>query len=431
MGPESFEERVSKKFEGKTVKAPKNIWSGVEGNLNTELIFSIKSTQAKYKWSAVAAVFIAINSLAFHFLPAFDVENTSEEVTTSSSYNALLSSNTDFSRFNTYQSTGFNSPTIMLYPVVIEKKSETVQPTYAEPNDNQLAIEIVEVDGKRTIPTIADVEIDIYPYHQGIFIPSRSTNVSQSSKKKIWAGIEAGAGNFNSSIGGSNALGNVNTQNLAAAVGTDAFVNPTTVVNPQLDNGVATTLGLDFGMKLGQRWSIESGVSYTNVDSRGSASINVLDIYTLDNGDFIGIVDELNDGTLPGSRETSLEIQESYDHEVDLENSIQFTSIPLKAGYFIMDRKMSLRVNAGLSANYFMGSSTNDPNQGIIRSTQNDLFNTWSFDGIGGLELGYSIYDRFNFTIEPNYRYAITPMSNTTVSPSRFIVQTGLRYTLE
>ena len=95
-----------------------------------------------------------------------------------------------------------------------------------------------------------------------------------------------------------------------------------------------------------------------------------------------------------------------------------------------MDRRMSLRLNVGLAANYFMSSQIQGESN-VLNGSINDSFNSWSFDGLGGVEIGYSVFDRFDITLEPNYRQSITPLTDTDATTSRFLVQTGLRYKIQ
>ena len=180
-------------------------------------------------------------------------------------------------------------------------------------------------------------------------------------------------------------------------------------------------------MRLGEKWTLETGIAYTNVDSRGDATINVLDIYTVDNSEFFGPQSEPGLPLSSSSRETSFEVQDSYDYDVDLRSNLRFTSLPVKAGYYLVDRKMSLRLNVGLAANYFIGSQVTAQNE-VLNGSIDESFNAWSFDGLGGFEIGYAIFDNFDVTFEPNYRQSITPLTDSNASESRFLVQTGLKY---
>ncbi len=429
----SFEDSIKNSFDKKEVKAPAQVWSKVESSLNADLVSSYQSSQFFHKWVSAAAILIAFISLAFQYQPNYGT-NTSQEYT-GETYNGLLADQSNYLNSLSFSYTAPQFNRVLTYPVVIEKGRDDVAdelPIFVEePNEGLYSqahsLALVKNDIQK-----AEVTNDIYPYHQGAtYVKSKGR--SREDNTKVWAGIEAGAGNFNTSLTGPSVFtGSIDQSSLASALGSEGFINPTANVNPDMDPGLATSIGLDFGMRLGNKWTLETGLAYTSVDSRGDASINVLDIYTIDNSDFTGTLNGDSELALPAtaSRQSTLEVQDSYDYDLDVRSNFRFTSIPMKAGYFVMDRKMSLRLNVGLAANYFVGSQLSGSGD-VINGSANDLFNTWSFDGLGGLELGYSILDRFDVTLEPNYRQAITPLSESSNSSSRFIVQTGLRYKIQ
>ncbi len=429
MGPGKFEDSIREKFEGQTKKAPEGIWSTIDNGLNAELVSMYASQQMMYKWVSVAAVFIAVLLLGVVYSPSFSETNTED----SAVYNALLSQDINYNNYYSTYITGhpsldlsfekvdpkssYNEPGVWL----VDESESTARPTF----------EIKSLEHKKP-ELYASVEAkDIYRYYQ---VGSSGLPIKRSkeaSATKVWAGVEAGAGTFNSNFNESGAVANsLNPSALASAIGSGSFVNPTTNITEDMDQGIATTIGVDFGVQLGKKWTLESGLAYTSMDNNGTASINVLDVYTIDNSEFIDRSGPVDGPTL-SSRETTIEVRENFDHEVELNNNIQVASIPLKAGYFVVNKKFSLRLNAGLAANYLVDGSISDPSRQIVNSNDLGLYNDWSFDGVGGLELGYSIFNKFNFTIEPNYRHSITPMSSAINAPSRFVLQTGLRYTLK
>ncbi|WP_420318376.1 hypothetical protein [Ekhidna sp.] len=427
MGPESFENSIQKKFENQTLKAPKGVWENIENSLNADFVAAYASQHSMYKWMSVAAVFIAVLLLGVLVSP-FNTKKASstEELQT---YNALLADDWDYGNF--YQP--FVSHELITFTFTpVGNPSDIVGEQKEAPIKTLDFKDVLVLDYKKSNLEQAKVESEIYPYYfAGVGYSKR--NGSANNDSKLWAGIEAGAGNFNSDFSGSGVLSNsLKPSGLASAIGSGNFVNPTTNIQQDMEEGIATSIAVDFGMSLGKRWTLESGVAYTNMSNRGSASINVLDVYTIDNSDLINDNGGIDDGSQQGinSREATIEIEENYDHEIALNNNVQFASIPLKAGFFVLDKKLSLRLNAGLSANYLVGSNLSDPTKQILNSDELNLYNDWSFDGIGGFEVGYSLSNSFDLTIEPNYRHSITPISNSVNSPSRFLVQTGFRYTL-
>lgn len=428
-----FEYNVKRKFEGQTIKAPQGIWEEVENSLNAELLTIYASQNLMYKWVSVAAVLIAVVLLGVLYFPSTLLQSKQKEI---ASYNALLSSDIDFDSYYIHSFNGLSGKDLSFSATdqskIVSEKT-LIDPSNNPSNEVILYDEMDKVKGKRPELSLVDVSKDIYRYRSSSGIQRRSD--IEKSQRKVWAGLEAGAGNFNADFDNVGALTNsLNPAGLASALGSGNFINPTTNVSQNMDEAIATTIGFDFGVQIGRNWTLESGVAYTSVENSGTASINVLDVYTIDNTNFI----ENNNGSdgsfvTPGSsaREATIEVRENYDHQVPINNSVQFASIPIKAGYFLVNDKFSLRLNAGLSANYLVEGNISDPSRQIVNSDELNLYNDWSFDGISGLEFGYSIFNKFDLTIEPNYRHSITPISNSSNSPSRFLVQTGLRYTLK
>ncbi|SNT25890.1 Outer membrane protein beta-barrel domain-containing protein [Ekhidna lutea] len=428
MGPESFENNIQKKFENQTTKAPVGTWANIESSLNAQLVATYASQHSMYKWLSVAAVFIAVLMTGALLYPS---NSETQQANNEGVYNALLSSDFDYNSYYSHSNSGISAGDLSFTGIA---PLDNVQDD-AEDSSGEMIIntrsEVFFVNSRRPSLEAENTTPEIHRYYLvGNFSRSRK---AQSDDQKVWAGLEAGAGTFNADFAGSGALASsLNPSGLASAIGSGSFVNPTTSIDQKMSEGVATTLGVGFGMQLSDKWTLESGVAYTSMDNRGSASINVLDVYTIDNNDFINDNTGIEDGSVVGAnaREATIEVEKIYDHKVKIRNSVQFASIPLKAGYFVLDRKFSLRVNAGLSANYLVESKLSDPSKQILNGNKLNLYNEWSFDGIGGLELGYSIFNNVDLTLEPNYRHSITPISNSVNSPSRFVVQTGFRYTL-
>ncbi len=433
MGRETFEDIIRDKFEGQTAKAPKSSWKSIKNSMNADLVDVYESRQSFYKWLSVAALFIAVLLLGVLLTTPFEFnsvknESNASEINEGSFYNALLSNDLNY---NDYYKVEFKDELSEELNFSIMSKTSEKEPTF----DYQMQeYDLVELDGKRPHPSLAETQISVYEYYTlGAFF---SKETKQSTKSKLWAGIEAGAGTFENSLSGSSLSSSLNPAGLANAIGSGNFVNPTTNISQDMEQALTQSIAIDLGVQLGKKWTIESGISYTNFDNNGIASISVLDVFTIDNSNFEGgnLISVDGDEVInpsTSSREATIEIERNYDHEVELNNSIQFASIPLKAGYFLVDKKFSLRLNAGLTANYLVQGSISDPTSQIVNSDNLGIYNDWSFDGIGGMELGYTIFDKFDFTVEPNYRYAITPLSNASNLASRFAIQTGLRYTLK
>ena len=437
MGRETFEDKVRNKFEGQTRKAPGSLWNQIEHSLNADLVETYQSQQSFYKWLSIAALLIATLLLGVLLALPFDLQ-TNEEISDASTsdgdvfYNALLSKNLNYNNYYKAYFSGDLDRDLSFSTIDHTSKTSPDQVTVIE---EDTAYDILQLSGKRPSPKLANTHSEVYQYYTlGSFFSKKKEKTL--NKSKLWAGVEAGAGTFENDLNSTTLSNSLNPAGLANAIGSGNFVNPTTNISQEMGQALATSVALDLGVQLGERWTLESGIAYTNFSNNGTAAINVLDVFTIENTNFEsgGLVSvEDDDFVNPSisSREATLEVERSFDHEVELNNRLQFASIPLKAGYFVVDKKFKLRLNAGLSANYLVDGNISDPTDQIVNSDELGIYNDWSFDGVGGMELGYSIFKQFDLTIEPNYRHAITPLSSATNDVSRFALLTGLRYTIK
>ncbi len=426
MGRGKFEREINNKLsKGGTIKAPSRVWTGIEAELNSSLLVEYSARNKRYKWLAVAAVLIAFCSIGSQLFIQFKTD----QIISTENYNVLLSGKYDLKTPNTPQTQNSYLPTFI--PIIMKVKKESItkdqvfekRAPVSTPH-SRVAL-IPNIERKHISYTEPKLDASIYNYHQTIQFSGKSRKSSNDGG--IWAGIEAGAGNF-TTLNTPTILSGIDQLGLARAVGLDGFTNPNTRVNPELNNGLATTASVDVGMKLGNKWTLETGVSYTNVEFTGNASVEIVDTQTLNL--FTSIPLEGDQGT--ASRETKVTIQKNYDYDLEVSNITRFTSIPVQAGYYLLNNnsKMSLRLNLGFAVNYFMASSLTD-NLGIVNTSLSDSFNQWSFDGLGGVEIGYSIFDNFNLVLAQNYRQAITPLAEDMPNRGRFVVQTGLQYILK
>ena len=430
MDQESFERSIKSKFENNQVATPKSVWSGVNNSLNEEAIIGFKSSQNKFRWIAGAATFLAF----FSFVLNFGYQNN-DELSVSDNFNALLPSSPDHFRFPEPEvgiADRDDNKTTWSRILFIQPDKPNAKKNFNEAmvqkKDTNTSFEIPKINRLTPFVDRVPVSTEIDPYYVAQHrYENKDKNKNEFSGTSFWAGVEAGAGNFNPDFSGSDPISTtIDFATIADNLGQNEFINPRSSASQNdMGDGIVTSVGIDFGLKMGRRWTLESGVQYASVDNRSSASLSIVDARTIRSNDIPAVP------SLAGETTRKTELEARFEHTVNLENNLRFTSIPLKAGYFLMDRKVSLRLNAGIAANYFLGSSLSDPTGQLLGSSQVNTYNDWSFDGLTGFELGYSIVNNVNLTMEPTYRQSITPLSSSLNTGSGFMIQTGVRYTIK
>ena len=426
MRRKSFEELIKAKFAEGEVKTTDAIWREINTALNREAVKNYRTSLTRYKWVAAASILIAVLSFAANF--DFPRKNTDK---ISSNYNALMPSSPGHFRFF--------EPSTSVHPPSYQSMIPGGMPfTYIDSNYfsgrtttsgtpqklteyfEQTPIAIQPLN--KIIPEIQtalvpEEKIDEYRMPQNKIALARD-----NTKGRFWASIEAGHGNFDLEFKGAEPIyAQPNFETIASSLEKDDFINPSsTITQSGMNEGTLRSFGMDFGVKVGGKWTLESGMQFASISSSGMASVSITDVYSIDN--------PLLEGTKKSSIAARIHVKENIERQVNFDNTTTFTTVPIKAGYFLVDKKLSLRLNAGLNANYFLDNRIDDPSGQFQSSNKRSSYAAWSFDGLGGLELGYNVISHLNFTLEPNYIQSITPLSSNLTGRSGLLIHTGLRY---
>ena len=200
-----------------------------------------------------------------------------------------------------------------------------------------------------------------------------------------------------------------------------------------MKSGTTNSLGLNFGMKVADKWTIESGIFYTQ---SGAVSQTNLVVESPNIVEPIAASTEAKGVTNLNSLVANDEVVEYAYRDVSLNNQFQFASLPLKAGYLLIDGQLSIIINAGFSTDLYLGNKLIDQESVVanvsIGPGSGSPYRQVSFAGLGGLQLGYNFFDNFEITVEPYLRQPITTLTKSSsafnASPSSLGINTGVKY---
>ena len=188
MDRESFESLIKEKMDAGGIKPPKSVWTGIVSSLSDNTIINLQSSHEKFKWIAVASVFVAVFSFALNW----DPQLRGDQINQSISFNALLPSTSEHFRFFDSE----NYPTeprehTYLWSNILFLKDETkLESDQIETDqllDDHFAIESHIYEIERLTPVVKQVAVDnhISPYYvRQARIINRKTKKSSS----FWAG---------------------------------------------------------------------------------------------------------------------------------------------------------------------------------------------------------------------------------------------------
>ena len=274
---------------------------------------------------------------------------------------------------------------------------------------------------KRTIASV----LSFYP---------RSFLKEKSIKKKphSWAGLKIGGSSFNPNYEMINAgdmlsAGGLNPGFLRDQGGTVTSLNENMLV------GINRKIEVNLGMTIKERFVLEGGLQYVQTELVQQSNFMVETIsypMSMPAQNPSAVAENTNKGV-----QKTQEI--AYTNtETELENRIDFASVPLRAGFIFLDQRLSLRVNAGLVTNFYLGNihrSLDDPTPlAEFTTSDNSLYRNISFSGQTGVSLGYRLLQNIDVTFEPNYTQSFQSITRSYMGfssvPNGFGVMAGVRY---
>jgi hypothetical protein len=115
-------------------------------------------------------------------------------------------------------------------------------------------------------------------------------------------------------------------------------------------------------------------------------------------------------------------------------NSVnEYISVPVQAGYLLVDRKIGLQLNSGLSTDFFMQNTLTDKSgqmASFSSSAGNDSpYRLISWSGLVGTELSYKIATHYRVSIAPGLRYSLNSvLKSDAVSTNPLVWDVGFRF---
>lgn len=447
-----FEREWREAFDGVEQAPPRIVWSDIDRTLAHEKALIYKKKSIYYRWAA-AAIFLLATSIGLlqltgsqngvmKTIAGIDIDNPQQIVSVLDlqlpervgsfkggdaeppKQNIFLASSQDGKR---------NDSKLLSSIPQEEKNGEEIQ--LAGFGD----IAILELDGIDPQLNISESELVDHLYKR----PSTYMIYSEKQKPsslddKYWAGVDFSSGsfdpNYQSSAGSlvDESL-SFNTATQFSAFNTESLDSGSPTVRESMQSGQSLSFGFNMGMQLSSRWSLQSGFQYMKAHATNTTNVVVASNALIDP---IAVTSQIKNVSQVRQVLQAEEIVEYNYQDVDFNNEFQFATIPVNAGYKLIDSRFSVEVKAGLAANLYLGNKLTDPDNQIADVTigpgRNSPYKEVSFIGLAGLQFGYEFINRFNFIIEPNYRRSLDNMTKSgsefVAAPSGFGLQTGIRY---
>lgn len=245
------------------------------------------------------------------------------------------------------------------------------------------------------------------------------SNINTAKKddfKGLWAGVGMSAGSFNSGSS-SDASMAMSEGFLNSDVGS---VSDAPSIDPDASNGNAYSFGLSVGTQISKRIVLMSGLSYVQQSTTSNSNIVAL------NTTGYSAVDRSN--------ALSSEASYAYTDAYKISNTYELLSVPVQAGYILLDRKFNILLLSGVYNDIFLRQKISDESgrASSVENTGSDSgYSIYSLSGLIGSEFSYDIGQNYSLSLQPQLRQTLSSFTPEGSKPTFFEVGFKFKYIIK
>lgn len=439
-----FEDAWHKAFANAEQVPSENVWAGLEGSLNKTETGAMKHRVVFYQRLAAASVLFALllgGFSAYYFSGSTNRQkmNLAQEgpTTTSDSNEAkdksAASSETGSEKI--LDEAGPRSP-MPDYPKEILKENPANNSSplavnlFNQSGENAIAKEVIK---DLTINQSAKEQLPLRDYPSLLsMVPSPSAKLKggmrevaivrklpampsafmdskkdKRAKENIWASMGASAGNYSAPSQSLSPVSSAKATHLAIA----AAQNTSSAFSTASTKGTVFSVGMNVGKRISKRWLVLGGVAYMSQSTGYTSNFAAVDA---NNNLTASVAEYANRASF-----SSLVIASPY----QINSVNELISVPLQAGYLLIDRRIGLQLNSGVATDFFVQNTIKDESGQLASyssgASDSSPYRTVSWAGLMGTELSYRIATRYRVSLAPGLRYSFNSVLKPDASPSR------------
>jgi hypothetical protein len=242
--------------------------------------------------------------------------------------------------------------------------------------------------------------------------------------EKLWTSVGFAAGSFNninssvSNSGGSLMMADARSSAVSKVADQQAKAS-----------GSSYSVGVSMGTRISSRWVLQGGLNYMTQASDYTASA----VGTEDYENFSApSVNSIMSADKQSSELAMSAVVPTAPYNVN--NSLQFVSVPLQAGYLLVNRKVGVQLNGGLSTDLFIQNTITPEGDNLEKTTEGNgsdsPYRTVNFSGMVGTELTYKFSKHYRLALNPGLRYPLNSIykSDQPVTAAPMTFDIGLRF---
>ena len=223
-----------------------------------------------------------------------------------------------------------------------------------------------------------------------------------SGSEKLWTSVGFAAGAFNA-----------NNPNVTPAP-SNSFYNMNansvnTAAKQSKASGTSYSLGVSMGTMISERWVVQGGINYLTQSSDYTAN----SVVVIDNN-YSSLKAESVNAFTGQIADASSQPKVAQTFPYNVNNNVRFVSVPVQAGYLLLNKKFGVQLNAGVSTDLFLQNTITPDGGGVTKTTQgrgdDSPYRSLNFSGLMGTELSYKLGAKYRLSLNPGLRFLSIPL---------------------
>lgn len=241
--------------------------------------------------------------------------------------------------------------------------------------------------------------------------------------ENLWTSVGIAAGSFRSVQ--SAASGSVPPPSLAMNTLTTPIVDRETSAS-----GYSYSMGVNIGTRISEKWVLQGGVNYMSQSSEYTANNVVVASTGYQQQRFRA----MSTNELINADAEDLNNKILYSAPYGVNNSMRYLSIPMQAGYLLVNKTFGLQLNAGVATDLFLQNTISADSDHLEKTSQpagsDSPYRAVNLSGLLGTEFSYRFGENYRVSLNPGIRYPFNTIykSELGVQSTPLTFDVGLRF---
>ncbi|MBT1697821.1 outer membrane beta-barrel protein [Fulvivirgaceae bacterium PWU4] len=306
------------------------------------------------------------------------------------------------------ESTGVFQPAFerKLPPLVVERKPELIV-AQKEAEADPVALMLARLERREQEVRAQDEKQE-----------KQSEKDKHGGSERLWTSVGFAAGSFNPVV-------TKTSPPMLMAASNFASTNASKEMQAK---GSTYSVGVNMGKRLSERWVLQGGVNYLTQASD----------YTQN-----GLVPDPNNSMLKAPSNFRQDAFMSSESDIrqavvdtppyNVNNSVRYLSVPMQAGYMLVNRDFGLQLNAGVSTDLLLQNNISTSavveGQAVDADFEGSAYRQVNLSGLMGTEVSYRFGRRYRIALNPGMRYPFTNIyKSDDFRATRLSFDVGLRF---